>query len=249
MPIELVNEQDRSAFGTEFVLGHMLAFLQKMLLNLLHFDDLLTFPTTSEHRTLLPVVNINRFFIENWVLSAAESASIVPFCSLIASCCTILVSCSIVVLLITVCVALRLFGCLRLLGCRLFRPLADVCLNSLLPLRLLWLLWLLCWQPLSLIDLGELGHQGIQRRLSESLVVFGYLITAKHSVELAHAIISRHSYIVLRVTDSLDSILGGLDLLVMGKMVAAQHLVEGHVLGDDLLTRQYRLLALRALRL
>ena len=247
MSIELVNEQDRSAFGTEFVLGHMLALLQKMLLNLLHFDDLLAFPTTSEHRALLPVVNINRFLIENRVLSAAEGASVVLFCSLTASYCAILISCSIVVLLIAVCVALRLFA--RLLGSRLFRPLADVCLNSLLPLRLLWLLWLLCWQPLSLIDLGELGHQGIQRRLPESLVVFGYLITTKHSVQLAHAVISRHSYIVLRVTDSLDSVLGSLDLLVMGKMVAAQHLVEGRVLGDDLLTRQYWLLALIGLHL
>ena len=59
MPIELVNEQDRSAFGTEFVLGHVLALLKKMLLYMLHFDDLLTFPATCEHWALLPVVDID----------------------------------------------------------------------------------------------------------------------------------------------------------------------------------------------
>jgi len=57
--VKLVNEQDRFAFGAEFVLVHVLALLEKMLLYMLHFDDLLAFPATCEHWALLPVVNVD----------------------------------------------------------------------------------------------------------------------------------------------------------------------------------------------
>ena len=84
-------------------------------------------------------------------------------------------------------------------------------------------------------DLGELRHQGIQRRLSESAIVFGYFITAKHSVQLTHAVVGRHSYIVCSMADSFDSILCSLNLLVKAEVELLQHPEEGRVLGDHLL--------------
>ena len=79
--------------------------------------------------------------------------------------------------------------------------------------------------------------------------MFGYFITAKHSVKLSHAVVGWHSDIIGSMADSFDSILCSLNLLVKAEVELLQHPEEGRVLGDHLLAGQCWLLALVVLHL
>ena len=177
-----------------------------MLLYILHLDDLLTFPAVGEHWAFLPVVDVYWFLVECWIRFVTKSALCIVF-----------------LLLFLLLVFLLLLCCfLRLLGVPLFGSLlADVCLNYLLLLN--WLFLLLCRLTLALIDLFEPRHQSIQRRLSKFTIVFWYLITTKHFVELTHAVIRRHSYIICSMADSFDCILCSLNLLVKAEVQLHEH--------------------------
>ena len=50
----------------------LLAFFDKMLIQLLDFNDLVTLPARHEHRALLPVVDVDRLSVKRRVVPVAE---------------------------------------------------------------------------------------------------------------------------------------------------------------------------------
>jgi hypothetical protein len=90
------------------------------------------------------------------------------------------------------------------------------------------------------------GHPKMPVWVLHSISIFHHSLWVSH---LAHAVVNRHSHFVQRVTESFDSVLYSLDLVVTDALELVQHSVEGSVLGDDLLAWQLWLLALIVLHL
>ena len=62
------------AFVAKAISVPVLTLLNQVLIERLDLDNLLTLPAGRQHRTLLPVVYVNGFFVEVLVVLAAEVA-------------------------------------------------------------------------------------------------------------------------------------------------------------------------------
>ena len=58
MPFQILLQEHRFALNALGVLRGMLALIQKMLLQILYLNDLLTLPAGVEHGTFFPVVDV-----------------------------------------------------------------------------------------------------------------------------------------------------------------------------------------------
>lgn len=60
----------------ELICTSILALIYQMLMHLLNFDDLVTFPASQQHGTFFPVMDVDRLWVERWVMSVAETANL-----------------------------------------------------------------------------------------------------------------------------------------------------------------------------
>jgi len=186
-------------------------------------------------------VDVEGFVVEGWVVSATETASggiIDRLLLLTATTCSIRMLRRLLLFFFSPSLGLPLVG-----HHALFHRLPNVSFNGFLAL-LASLFLRLFRRGRSIINFCELCHQSIERSLSETLVVFGELITAHNSVQLSHAVICWSSDILLRVTNTLNSILGSRSHLIMCKRVSNKHLVENRLLGRQVFAREDGFLSL-----
>ena len=72
--VEVLLEQHCPAFIAERVLLPALALVDQVLCQGMSLDDLLALPACGKHGALLPVVDVNRFSVEIFVIPAAKVA-------------------------------------------------------------------------------------------------------------------------------------------------------------------------------
>lgn len=79
MPGVVFLEQHSDALGTLFILFSILALLNQMFVESRDLYDLLALPARSQHRALLPVVDINRLLVEVLIETTTEVADLLIF--------------------------------------------------------------------------------------------------------------------------------------------------------------------------
>ena len=145
-------------------------FFQQVLLNLFDLDDLLTLPAGREHRALAPVVNVQRIIVPARIRGPAELAD------------------ELLLALELLLIRILLHKRLLLLGGPIRNTLlADVGLDS--DLFLSRRLRLLGGHAATVVNLVELGHQLIELRLPESLVVLRKVVLPHLLVKLTHTVV------------------------------------------------------------
>lgn len=72
-------EQHSDALGTLFILFSILALFNQMFVEGRDLYDLLALPARSQHRALLPVVDINRLLVEVLIETTTEVANLLIF--------------------------------------------------------------------------------------------------------------------------------------------------------------------------
>jgi hypothetical protein len=72
--IEVLLPEDLLAVGMIMVVVRILALFNQVLVHLLNLDYLVTLPTRSQHRALLPIMNINWLTVEAGIVSATKVA-------------------------------------------------------------------------------------------------------------------------------------------------------------------------------
>jgi hypothetical protein len=158
MPLKLFHKQHRLAPGMEFILAHLRALFQEVLLDVLHFDHLVTLPAGGQHRALLPIVDVQGLLGEVGVVHTAEVTGGLGVAGFL-----------VVMGLMGWLLLLYWSTTLYFLGFSLAS--SDVSFNSLLR-SLLNFLWLLSWYRGALsIDLSKLGQKCIKGSLSDSFII------------------------------------------------------------------------------
>ena len=79
MTVEVFAQKDRLAFVAVLVFVRILALFHQVVIQGAYLYHLLAFPTGSQHGTLLPIVNINWFAVEVFVIATAEVANLLIF--------------------------------------------------------------------------------------------------------------------------------------------------------------------------
>lgn len=214
---KLFREKDGLALGTEFVFGHVLAFLKQVLLNLFDLNDLLALPAAGQHRTLLPVMDVQRFLVEGRVLSLAEVAAhaFLNWNRLWLGC-----------------LSLALWVCCRFL--------ANVGFDRFFSGRVF--LRLFGGHTVAHVYFSKFCHQRIKLGLAQAVVVRCKFIRTHDAIELPHAVVGRKPDVVGTMVDSLLSKLSSSNQLVIAKIEVCEQLVQKLELGDFLLVRDYWLL-------
>lgn len=77
MAIELLTKHDLFAFVVKLVLIGILALLHQVIIKLRDLDYLFTLPAGRQHRTLFPVVKIDRLWVKWFIIATTKIANLV----------------------------------------------------------------------------------------------------------------------------------------------------------------------------